>query len=184
MSSGAHVTRPGQCSWSPRRLMTSDTVSSNIRLVPVDLPTITGVDRRVSIRTTSAISRTRAPDTAGSDWPRLRPADTSQLDSVSGHWLVAARHCRSEQPATAVGGMAMKNTAVLVFSLSLAGSTLLAQNDPVRSLLSKDLAGVPGKELSMITVEYAPGAIDPGAYASCAGAGLRPRRLDRDAGQR
>ena len=53
---------------------------TNFRLVPVDLPTITGVDRRVSIRTTSAISRTSAPDTAGSDWPRLRPADTSQLN--------------------------------------------------------------------------------------------------------
>ena len=39
----------------------------------------------------------------------------------------------------------MKNTAVLAFSLSLAGGTLVAQNDPVRSLLSKDLAGVPGK---------------------------------------
>ena len=34
-------------------------------------------------------------------------------------------------------------------------------NTAVKSLLSKDLAGVPGKELSMITVEYAPGASDP-----------------------
>jgi quercetin dioxygenase-like cupin family protein len=57
--------------------------------------------------------------------------------------------------------MAMKNTAVLAFSLSLAGGTLVAQNDPVRSLLSKDLAGVPGKELSMITVEYSPGESSP-----------------------
>ena len=55
----------------------------------------------------------------------------------------------------------MKNTAVLAFSLSLAGGTLVAQNDPVRSLLSKDLAGVPGKELSMITVEYSPGESSP-----------------------
>jgi quercetin dioxygenase-like cupin family protein len=31
----------------------------------------------------------------------------------------------------------------------------------VQSLLSKDLAGVPGRELSMITVEYPPGGSDP-----------------------
>jgi len=55
----------------------------------------------------------------------------------------------------------MKNIAVLAFSLSLAGGTLVAQNDPVRSLLSKDLAGVPGKEVSMITVEYSPGESSP-----------------------
>ena len=31
----------------------------------------------------------------------------------------------------------------------------------VRPLLSKDLADVPGKELSMISVEYPPGSTDP-----------------------
>ena len=54
----------------------------------------------------------------------------------------------------------MKNTAVLVISLSLAGGTLVAQNATVKSLLSKDLAGIPGKELSMITVDYPPGGSD------------------------
>lgn len=54
----------------------------------------------------------------------------------------------------------MKNTAVLLLSLSLAGGTLVAQDAAVRSLLSKDLAGIPGKELSMITVEYQPGGSD------------------------
>jgi quercetin dioxygenase-like cupin family protein len=54
----------------------------------------------------------------------------------------------------------MKNTAVLVLSLSLAGGTLVAQNATVKSLLSKDLAGIPGKELSMITVDYPPGGSD------------------------
>ena len=54
----------------------------------------------------------------------------------------------------------MKNTAVLLLSLSLAGGTLVAQNATVKSLLSKDLAGIPGKELSMITVEYQPGGSD------------------------
>jgi quercetin dioxygenase-like cupin family protein len=57
--------------------------------------------------------------------------------------------------------MAMKNTAVLAFSPSLAGGTLVAQNDPVRSLLSKDLAGVPAREVSMITVDYPPGGSTP-----------------------
>ena len=31
----------------------------------------------------------------------------------------------------------------------------------VRSLVTMDLAGVPGRELSMITVEYPPGGVDP-----------------------
>jgi len=31
----------------------------------------------------------------------------------------------------------------------------------VQSLFSRDLAGVPGKELSMIAVEYPPGGTDP-----------------------
>jgi quercetin dioxygenase-like cupin family protein len=57
--------------------------------------------------------------------------------------------------------MAMKNTAVLALLLSLAGGTLMAQKDSVRSLLSKDLAGVPGRELTMITVDYAPGESSP-----------------------
>jgi quercetin dioxygenase-like cupin family protein len=55
----------------------------------------------------------------------------------------------------------MKSTAVLALSLSLAGGTLVAQDVTVRSLLSKDLAGVPGRELSMITVEYPPGGSSP-----------------------
>ena len=54
----------------------------------------------------------------------------------------------------------MKITSALVLLLSLAGATLVAQ-DPVRSLLSKDLQGVPGKELSMITVEYPAGGSTP-----------------------
>src|SRR5918999_2587856 len=57
--------------------------------------------------------------------------------------------------------MAMKNTVVLAAALSLAGGTLVAQNDPVRSLMSKDLAGVPGREVSMITVDYPPGGSTP-----------------------
>ena len=55
----------------------------------------------------------------------------------------------------------MKSTAALALSLSLAGGTLVAQDATVQSLLSRDLAGDPGRELSMITVEYAPGGSDP-----------------------
>ena len=55
----------------------------------------------------------------------------------------------------------MKNTAAIVLSLSLAGGSLVAQDVTVRSLLSRDLAGAPGKELSMITVDYPPGGSDP-----------------------
>ena len=55
----------------------------------------------------------------------------------------------------------MRSSAALALSLSLAGGTLVAQDATVRSLLSRDLAGVPGKEVSMIAVEYAPGGADP-----------------------
>jgi len=55
----------------------------------------------------------------------------------------------------------MKYAAVLAFSLSLAGGTIVAQREPVRTLLSKDLAGATGKELLMITVEYPPGGSSP-----------------------
>ena len=36
----------------------------------------------------------------------------------------------------------------------------MAQDATVKSLLSKEVAGIPGKELSMITVEYPPGGSD------------------------
>jgi quercetin dioxygenase-like cupin family protein len=52
-------------------------------------------------------------------------------------------------------------TAALLLSLSFAGGALVAENGTVRSLLSKDLAGVPGRELSMIVVDYPPGASTP-----------------------
>ena len=55
----------------------------------------------------------------------------------------------------------MTGKAVLALSLSLAGGTLVAQHGTVRSLLSKDLAGVPSREVSMITVEYPPGGSTP-----------------------
>ena len=47
---------------------------------------------------------------------------------------------------------------VLLISLCLAASAALAQNAKVTPLLAKDLTGAPGKEGTMLTVEYAPGA--------------------------
>ena len=55
----------------------------------------------------------------------------------------------------------MKRTAALALSLSLAGSVLPAQTDPVKTLMTQDLSGVPGREVSMITVDYPPGASTP-----------------------
>ena len=102
---------------------------------------------------------------------------------VSGQWLTE-RPLQIGTTCNRGWRNGYEDTAALVLSLSLAGGTLVAQDGSVRSLLSKDLAGVPGREVSMITVEVRARRIDPGAYASCAGAGLRTGRLDRDAGQR
>jgi quercetin dioxygenase-like cupin family protein len=57
--------------------------------------------------------------------------------------------------------MAMRRTAALILTLSLAGSVLPARTDPVKTLMSQDLSGVPGREVSMITVDYPPGASTP-----------------------
>ena len=54
----------------------------------------------------------------------------------------------------------MESIAALTLLLSLAGGTLVAQEATVTTLVSKDLAGVPGKELLMITVTYPPGGSD------------------------
>jgi quercetin dioxygenase-like cupin family protein len=55
----------------------------------------------------------------------------------------------------------MKNMTAWILSLLVGGGALVTHDVTVTPLLSKDLSQVPGKELSMITVEYAPGASDP-----------------------
>ena len=55
----------------------------------------------------------------------------------------------------------MKSTAALALVLALAGGAPVPHSAAVKPLLSKDLAAVPGKEVSMLTVEYPPGASDP-----------------------
>ena len=54
----------------------------------------------------------------------------------------------------------MDGTAPTASPLSHGGDTL-APEATVRALFSKDLAGDPGRELSMIAVEYPPGSADP-----------------------
>ena len=49
--------------------------------------------------------------------------------------------------------------AVLLTALTL--QTQAADQAKVTDLMTKDLANIPGKEVTMITVEYPPGAVDP-----------------------
>jgi len=49
---------------------------------------------------------------------------------------------------------------ILVFLFCLMAGTLLAQEAKVAPLMSKDLKDFPGKEGTMITVEYPPGGTD------------------------
>ncbi len=55
----------------------------------------------------------------------------------------------------------MNNKKLMVALLCLMTGTLMAQEAKVTSLMSKDLTDIPGKEVQMITVEYAPGGTDP-----------------------
>jgi len=55
----------------------------------------------------------------------------------------------------------MKTVSTVLGVFLLTGGTSLAQEAVVTALMSRDLLERPGKELSMITVEYAPGGVDP-----------------------
>ena len=55
----------------------------------------------------------------------------------------------------------MNSTAAAVVAVALAGGTLATANGSVQSLMTRDLAGVPGREVTMITVDYPPGASTP-----------------------
>jgi quercetin dioxygenase-like cupin family protein len=55
----------------------------------------------------------------------------------------------------------MKNKKLVLVLLCLMTGTLTAQQPTVTSLMSKDLTEIPGREVLMITVEYAPGGADP-----------------------
>jgi quercetin dioxygenase-like cupin family protein len=51
--------------------------------------------------------------------------------------------------------------AIWILPLCIISGTLLAQQPKYSSLLSKDLAGISGKEGMVLTVEYPPGGADP-----------------------
>src|SRR5262250_1850460 len=55
----------------------------------------------------------------------------------------------------------MKFPKLILALVCLMSSALLAQEAKVTELMSKDLTNLPGKEGLMITVEYAPGNVDP-----------------------
>src|SRR5258708_40083768 len=55
----------------------------------------------------------------------------------------------------------MKKIKLMMVLLFLSTGTLMAQEPRVTSLMSKDLTEIPGREVLMITVEYAPGGSDP-----------------------
>jgi quercetin dioxygenase-like cupin family protein len=55
----------------------------------------------------------------------------------------------------------MKPIAAFALASMIAGGSVSGQDPSVRTLLSKDIDGVPGKELTVIVVEYPPGGGDP-----------------------
>ena len=55
----------------------------------------------------------------------------------------------------------MKNKKLTLVLPCLMTVTVMAQEPKVTALMSKNLIDVPGKEVLMITVEYAPGGSDP-----------------------
>jgi quercetin dioxygenase-like cupin family protein len=55
----------------------------------------------------------------------------------------------------------MRFPKTLLLLTCLLSGTLLAQEAKVTQLMAKDLAELPGKECVMVTVEYAPGDVDP-----------------------
>ena len=55
----------------------------------------------------------------------------------------------------------MRTAAAQTLTLALAGSSLPGQGSSIRPLLAKDLASGGRREVTMVTVEYAPGASTP-----------------------
>ena len=55
----------------------------------------------------------------------------------------------------------MKKIKLMMVLLFLSTGTVMAQEAKVTSLMSKDLTETPGREVSMITVDYPPGSTDP-----------------------
>ena len=77
----------------------------------------------------------------------------------------------------------MKIKLVASVLLCLMTATAMAQQAKVTSLMSKDLAVNPDKEVLMITVDYAPGGSRPYPPTQCTGVCLRTGGLPCDAGE-
>src|SRR5262249_22939378 len=65
---------------------------------------------------------------------------------------------RAERPTK---GMTMMTRLVALVALGLMSATAMAQPSTVTTLMTKDLAGSPGKEMLMLLVEHAPGGSNP-----------------------
>ena len=55
----------------------------------------------------------------------------------------------------------MKTMKLMLVLLFLSTGTAMAQDAKIAELMSKDLTETPGREVLMITVEYAPDGVDP-----------------------
>ena len=77
--------------------------------------------------------------------------------------------------------MTIKLVALVL--LCLMTGTAVAQEPKVTSLMSKDLKDFPGKEGLMITVEHAPGGVEPYPPTQCTCDGLRTGGLRCDAAE-
>ena len=55
----------------------------------------------------------------------------------------------------------MNRATISLLLLSLMASPVMAQQPDVVTVMSKELADIPGKEVVMITVEFPPGGSDP-----------------------
>ena len=99
------------------------------------------------------------PLTSGGLIARLQ---TSRADTIGAriakHPRVGYGHREESRLTTKKGTMRAKFVAVIL--LCLVTSAAMAQEAKVTSLMSKELAENPGKEVLMITVEYPPGSVD------------------------
>src|SRR5215813_6448446 len=77
----------------------------------------------------------------------------------------------------------MTTKLVALVLLCLMTGTAMAQQPEVTSLMSKDLAENPGREILVITVEHAPGGSSPCPPTQCTCVCLRTGGLRCDAGE-
>src|SRR5439155_876117 len=75
------------------------------------------------------------------------------------------------------------NEIVALVLLCRVTGSAMAQQPKVTSLMSKDLTENPGREVLMITVEHAPGGVEPYPPTQCTGDCLRTGGLRCDAGE-